>query len=76
MPAKKKTTTKTKTKAQKIKSLKRQKNSLYKNVNLAKLGAGKKKKKNGKSNRPTDADFKRSARTAKKKPAKKRSVKR
>lgn len=55
------------TKAQKIKRLKRQKNSLYKNVNLAKLGVKKKKKKGEKSSRPTAADFKRAAKTAKKK---------
>ena len=53
------------TKAQKIKRLKGQKNGLYRNINLKKLGAGKKKKAGEKSKRPTDADFKRSARTAK-----------
>ena len=60
------------TKAQKIKRLKRQKNSLYKNVNLAKLGAKKKPKKGQKSKRPTDAAFKAAARTAKKRPAKRK----
>lgn len=71
MPAKKKLT-----KAQKIKRLKGQKNGLYRNINLKKLGAGKKKKAGEKSRRPTDADFKRSAKTAKKKPAKRRVTKR
>ena len=61
------------TKAQKIKRLKGQKNGLYRNINLKKLGAGKKKKKGEKaSKRPTAADFKRSARTAKKRPTKSR----
>ena len=59
-------------KAARIKKLKGQKNSLYKNVNLKKLGAGKKKKKGEKSRRPTDADFKRAAKTAKKQPKKKK----
>ena len=60
------------TKAQKIKKLKRQKPGLYRNINLKKLGAGKKKKAGEKSKRPTDADFKRSAKTAKKRPTKKK----
>lgn len=60
------------TKAQKIKKLKGQKNSLYKNVNLKKLGAGKKKKAGEKTRRPKDADFKRAARTAKKRPTSKK----
>ena len=60
------------TKAQKIKKLKGQKNSLYKNVNLAKLGAKKKASKGKKSKRPTDAAFKAAARTAKKRPTKKK----
>ena len=61
------------TKAQKIKKLKSQKPGLYRNINLKKLGAGKKRKPGEKkSTPPTDADFKRSARTAKK-PAKKKA---
>jgi hypothetical protein len=64
------------TKSAKIKRLKRQKNSLYRNINLAKLGAGKKKKKGEKSSRPKDSDFKAAAKTAKKKPMKKRTKKR
>ena len=60
------------TKAQKIKKLKRQKPGLYRNLNLKRLGAGKKKKKGEKSKRPTDAAFKAAARTAKKRPAKKK----
>ena len=60
------------TKAQKIKKLKGQKNGLYRNINLKKLGAGKKRKPGEKKSKPpTDADFKRSAKTAKK-PAKKK----
>ena len=54
------------TKAQKIKRLKSQKNGLYRNIQLKKLGAGKKRKPGEKKSKPpTDADFKRSARTAK-----------
>ena len=60
-------------KAARIKKLKGQKNSLYKNVNLKKLGAGKKRKPGEKKPAPpTDADFKRSAKTAKKRPTKKK----
>ena len=58
-------------KAARIKKLKGQKNSLYKSINLKKLGSGKKKKKGEKSRRPTDADFRAAAKTAKKKPKKK-----
>ena len=54
------------TKAQKIKRLKSQKPGLYRNINLKKLGAGKKRKPGEKKSKPpTDADFKRSAKTAK-----------
>ena len=60
-------------KAARIKKLKGQKNSLYKNVNLKKLGAGKKRKPGEKKpSRPTDADFRAAAKTAKKKPTKKK----
>ena len=59
-------------KAARIKKLKGQKPGLYRNLNLKKLGAGKKKKKGEKSRRPTDADFKRAAKTAKKPPKKKK----
>ena len=51
--------------AEKIKKLKAQKPGLYRNINLKKLGAGKKKKAGAKSTRPKDADFKRAAKTAK-----------
>ena len=63
---------KKKSKAAKIKALKRQKNSLYRNVNLAKLGAKKKTKKGKKSTRPKDSDFRAAAKTAKKRPKKRR----
>tara|TARA_R100001443_G_scaffold6620_1_gene15531 strand:- start:14790 stop:14966 length:177 start_codon:yes stop_codon:yes gene_type:complete len=54
------------TKQQKIKKLKRQKPSLYRNVNLVKLGAGKsKKRKKGAKGAPTDSAFKKAAKTAK-----------
>ena len=59
-------------KAEKIKKLKKQKPGLYRNINLKKLGAGKKKKKGETSRRPTDADFKKAARTAKKRPPKRK----
>jgi len=59
-------------KAQKIKKLKRQKPGLYRSINLKKLGAGKKKKAGEKTRRPKDADFKRAARTAKKRPTSKK----
>ena len=55
------------TKQQKIAKLKAQKNSLYKNVNLVKLGAGKNKtarRKNAKG-APTNAAFRRAAKTSK-----------
>ena len=58
-------------KAAKIKKLKGQKPGLYRNINLKKLGAGS-KKKGKKSKPPTAADFKRSAKTAKKRPKKRR----
>lgn len=60
------------TKAQKIKKLKGQKPGLYRNIALKKLGAGKKKKAGEKTRRPKDADFKRAARTAKKRPTSKK----
>ena len=61
------------TKAQKIKRLKAQKPGLYRNINLKKLGAGKKAKPGQKKSKPpTDADFKRAAKTAKKRPTKKK----
>ena len=60
------------TEAQKIKKLKGQKPGLYRNINLKKLGAGKKKKAGEKTRRPKDADFKRAARTAKKRPTSKK----
>ena len=60
------------TKAQKIKKLKGQKPGLYRIINLKKLGAGKKKKAGEKTRRPKDADFKRAARTAKKRPTSKK----
>ena len=60
------------TKAQKIKKLKRQKPGLYRNINLKKLGAGKKKKAGEKSRRPKDADFARARKTAKKPSSKKK----
>jgi len=59
-------------KAARIKKLKGQKPGLYRNINLKKLGAGKKRKPGEKApSRPTDADFKRAAKTAKK-PTKKK----
>jgi len=59
----------TMTKAQKIKKLKAQKPGLYRNINLKKLGAGKtkKKRKPGQKGAPTNAAFRKSAKTAKKK---------
>ena len=60
-------------KAARIKKLKGQKNSLYKNINLKKLGAGKKRKPGEKKSKPpSDADFKKAARTAKKRPPKRK----
>ena len=60
-------------KAARIKKLKGQKPGLYRNINLKKLGAGKKRKPGEKKSKPpTDADFKRAARTAKKRPTKKK----
>ena len=55
------------TKQQKIKKLKSQKPSLYRNVNLVKLGAGKNKtkRKKGAKGAPTDSAFKKAAKTAK-----------
>lgn len=47
-----------------IRKLKSQKNSLYRNVNLAKCRATSKKK--GSKGSPSDADFKKAAKTAKK----------
>ena len=55
-----------KTKKQKIAALKKQKNGLYRNVQLKRLGAGSKKKAKG-YKPPTAKDFARSAKTAKKK---------
>lgn len=57
------------TKAQKIKKLKAQKPSLYRNINLKKLGAGKTKKtrKPSQKGAPTAAAFRKAAKTAKKK---------
>jgi len=59
----------TMTKAQKIKKLKRQKPGLYRNINLKKLGAGKTKntRKPGQKGAPTNAAFRKAAKTAKKK---------
>ena len=56
-----------KTKKQKIAKLKAQKPSLYRNINLKKLGAGKTKttRKVGSKGAPTAASFKRAAKTAK-----------
>ena len=56
------------TKKQKITKLKKQKNSLYRNVALKKLGAGKtkKKRKPGSKGAPTKKDWARAAKTAKK----------
>tara|TARA_B100001287_G_C22532923_1_gene458288 strand:- start:316 stop:516 length:201 start_codon:yes stop_codon:yes gene_type:complete len=62
---------KKRSKAARIKSLKKQKNGLYRNIQLKKLGAGS-KKKGKKSKPPTDADFRRSAKTAKKRPKKRK----
>ena len=60
-------------KAARIKKLKGQKPGLYRNINLKKLGAGKKRKPGEKKSKPpTDADFKRAAKTAKKRPTKKK----
>jgi len=57
------------TKKEKIKKLKAQKPSLYRNINLKKLGAGKTKKtrKPGQKGAPTAAAFRKAAKTAKKK---------
>ena len=68
MPAKKPT------KAEKIKKLKAQKPGLYRNINLKKLGAGKKRKPGEKSQRPTDEAFKKAAKTAKKPATKRRTT--
>ena len=59
----------TMTKAQKIKKLKAQKPGLYRNINLKKLGAGKTKKTRtpGQKGAPTNAAFRKAAKTAKKK---------
>ena len=56
------------TKKQKIAKLKAQKPGLYRNIALKRLGAGKTKTKRkvGSKGAPTDAAFKRSAKTAKK----------
>tara|TARA_R110002012_G_scaffold151659_3_gene311598 strand:- start:296 stop:487 length:192 start_codon:yes stop_codon:yes gene_type:complete len=56
------------TKKQKIAKLKKQKPSLYRNINLKKLGAGKTKKKRkvGSKGAPAKGAFKRAAKTAKK----------
>ena len=56
------------TKKQKIAKLKKQKNSLYRNVALKKLGAGKtkKKRKPGSKGAPTKRDWAKAAKTAKK----------
>jgi hypothetical protein len=48
-----------------IRKLKAQKNSLYKNVNLKKCAGTSKKK--GEKGTPSDKDFKKAAKTAKKK---------
>ena len=50
--------------AETIRKLKAQKNSLYKNVNLAKCRGTSKKK--GSKGSPSDQDFKNAAKTAKK----------
>ena len=57
------------TKKEKIKKLKAQKPSLYRNINLKKLGAGKikTKRKPGQKGAPTAAAFRKAAKTAKKK---------
>ncbi len=57
------------TKKEKIKKLKAQKPSLYRNINLKKLGAGKTKKtrKPGQKGAPTAAAFRKATKTAKKK---------
>lgn len=56
------------TKKQKIAKLKKQKPSLYRNINLKKLGEGKTKKKRkvGSKGAPTKTAFKNAAKTAKK----------
>ena len=56
------------TKKQKIAKLKKQKTSLYRNINLKKLGAGntKTKRKGGAKGAPAKGAFKRAAKTAKK----------
>lgn len=48
-----------------IRKLQKQKNSLYRNVNLAKCKGT--SKKEGSKGSPSDADFKKAAKTAKKK---------
>lgn len=60
-------------KAARIKKLKAQKPGLYRNINLKKLGAGKKRKPGEKKSKPpTDADFRKAAKTAKKRPTRKK----